>query len=330
MQRRKFIKLLGGSTLAWPMAARAQQSDRVRRVGILVGEALEGDPYYEARLVAIREKLRAFGWIEGQNLKLDIHRAAPNAVDIRKHADELLAGRPDIVVTTGGTTTGPMLQATSSVPIVFIAAVDPVGAGLVESLSHPGGNVTGFMQFDYSLSAKWLEILKQVSPNVTRAGIIRDATITSGIGQFAVIQSVAGSLGVEVVPIGSRDEREIENGITKITRSPNAGLIVTSGARVSGHRDFIVKIAGQYRLPVVYSHRIWVEHGGLISYGPDLVAISRLAAGYIDRILRGEKPAELPVQAPTNYELVVNLKAAKALGLTMPPTLLARADEVIE
>jgi len=223
-----------------------------------------------------------------------------------------------------------MLQATSSVPIVFIAAVDPVGAGLVESLSHPGGNVTGFMQFDYSLSAKWLEILKQVSPNVTRAGIIRDATITSGIGQYAVIQSVAGSLGVEVVPIGSHDEREIENGITKITRSPNAGLIVTSGARVSGHRDFIVKLAGQYRLPVVYSHRIWVEHGGLIAYGPDLVAISRLAAGYVDRILRGENPAELPVQAPTNYELVVNLKTAKALGLTMPPTLLARADEVIE
>ena len=329
MQRREFIGLVGGAA-AWPLAARAQQSDRLRRVGILVGEALEGDPYYEARLVAIREKLRAFGWIEGQNLKLDIHRAAPNAVDIRKHADELLAGQPDIVVTTGGTTTGPMLQATSSVPIVFIAAVDPVGAGLVESLSHPGGNVTGFMQFDYSLSAKWLEILKQVSPNVTRAGIIRDATITSGIGQFAVIQSVAGSLGVEVVPIGSQDEREIENGITKITRSPNAGLIVTSGARVSGHRDFIVKLAGQYRLPVVYSHRIWVEHGGLISYGPDLVAISRLAARYVDRILRGEKPAELPVQAPTNYELVVNLKTAKAMGFTLPPTLLARADEVIE
>ena len=223
-----------------------------------------------------------------------------------------------------------MLQATNTVPVVFMAAVDPVGAGLVESLSHPGGNVTGFMQFDYSLSAKWLEILKQVSPTVTRAGIIRDAAITSGVGQFAVIQSVAGSLGVDVVPIGSRDEREIENGISKITRFPNTGLIITSGALVAGHRDFIVKLAAQYGLPAVYNHRIWVDRGGLISYGPDLLATSRLAAGYVDRILRGEKPAELPVQAPTNYELVANLKTAKTLGITVPPTLLARADEVIE
>jgi putative ABC transport system substrate-binding protein len=205
-----------------------------------------------------------------------------------------------------------------------------VGSGLVESLSHPGGNATGFMQFDYSLSGKWLEILKQVSPKVTRAGIIRDATITSGVGQFAVIQSVAGSLGVDVVPIGSRDEREIENGISKITRSPNAGLIVTSGAAVSGHRDFIIKLVVQYGLPAVYGHRTWVDHGGLISYGPDLLVLSRLAAGYVDRILRGEKPAELPVQAPTNYELVVNLKAAKAMDVTIPPALLARADVVIE
>jgi putative ABC transport system substrate-binding protein len=330
MQRREFIGLIGGMAACWPLAAHAQQPDRVRRIAILVAEAIEGDPYYEGRLGAIREKLRALGWIEGQNLKLDIHRAAPNAADIRKHAAELLAGRPDIVVTAGGSTTGPMLQATNTVPIVFMAAVDPVGAGLVESLSHPGGNVTGFMQFDYSLSGKWLEILKQASPAVTRAGIIRDAAITSGIGQFAVIQSVAGSLGVDVVPIGSRDEREIENGISKIMRSPNAGLIVTSGATVSGHRDLIVKLAVQYRLPAVYGHRIWVDHGGLISYGPDLLATSRLAAGYVDRILRGEKPAGLPVQAPTNYELVVNLKTAKAMGVTIPPTLLARADEVIE
>ena len=330
MKRREFIGLIGGMAVCWPLAARTQQSDRVRRIGILVAEAVEGDPYYEGRLVAIREKLRALGWIEGQNLTLDIHRAVPKAADIRKHVDELLAGRPDIVVTSGSTTTGPMLQATNTVPVVFMGAVDPVGAGLVESLSHPGGNATGFMQFDYSLSGKWLEILKQVSPTVTRAGIIRDATITSGIGQFAVIQSVAGSLGIDVVPIGSRDEREIENGISKITRSPNAGLIVTSGAAVIGHRDFIIKLAAQYGLPAVYGHRTWVDHGGLISYGPDLLAISRLAAGYVDRILKGEKPAELPVQAPTNYELAVNLKTAKAMGLTIPPTLLARADEVIE
>jgi putative ABC transport system substrate-binding protein len=330
MLRRSFITLLGGAATAWSLAARAQQPDRVRRIGILVGEAIEGDPYYEGRLVAIREKLRTLGWIEGQNLKLDIHRSAPKAADIRKHVDELLAGRPDIVVTSGGTTTGPMLQATNTVPVVFMAAVDPVGAGLVESLSHPGGNATGFMQFDYSLSGKWLEILKQVSPNIKRAGIVRDASITSGIGQFAVIQSVAGSLGVDVIPIGSRDEREIENGISKIKRSPDAGLIVTSGAAVSGHRDLIVKLAVQYGLPTVYGHRTWVDHGGLISYGPDLLAISRLAAGYVDRILRGEKPADLPVQAPTNYELVVNLKTAKAMGVTIPPALLARADEVVE
>ena len=330
MRRREFMTGLGGAMIAWPLVARAQQPNPVRRISILVAEAIEGDPYYEGRLVAIREKLRSLGWIEGQNLKLTIHRAAPKAADIRKHVNELLTGRPEVVITSGGSTTGPMLQATSTVPIVFIAAVDPVGAGLVESLSHPGGNVTGFMQFDYSLSGKWLEILKQVSPTVTRAGIIRDAAIPSGVGQFAVIQSVAVSVGVDVVPIGSRDEREIENGISKITRFPNTGLIVTSGALVTSHRDFIVKLAVQYGLPAVYGHRVWVDYGGLISYGPDLLATSRLAAGYVDRILRGEKPAELPVQAPTNYELVVNLKTAKALGLTVPPTLLARADEVIE
>ena len=329
MRRREFITLVGGAVM-WPFAAQAQQSTGARRIGILIAEAVEGDPYYEDRLAAIRDKLRALGWIEGQNLKLDIHRATPKAADIRKHVDELLAGRPDIVVTTGGTTTGPMLQATNTVPVVFMGGVDPVGSGPVESLSHPGGNATGFMQFDYSLSGKWLEILKQVSPKVTRAGIIRDATITSGVGQFAVIQSVAGSLGVDVVPIGSRDEREIENGISKITRSPNAGLIVTSGAAVSGHRDFIIKLVVQYGLPAVYGHRTWVDHGGLISYGPDLLVLSRLAAGYVDRILRGEKPAELPVQAPTNYELVVNLKAANAMDVTIPPALLARADVVIE
>jgi putative ABC transport system substrate-binding protein len=312
------------------MAAAAQRIGAMRRVGVLIAEAVEDDPYYERRLTAIKERLRELGWIEGQNLSLTIHRAAPKAAYIRKHIDELLAGQPDLVVTSGGTTTGPLLQATNTVPVVFIAAVDPVGAGFVESLAHPGGNATGFMQFDYSLSGKWLEMLKQVAPTITRAGLIRDAAVTSGIGQFAVIQSVASSLGVDVVPISAREEREIESGVAKIARSQNAGLITTSNAAVSGHRDYIIKLAAQHRLPAVYPHRTWVDRGGLISYGPDLLATARLAAGYVDRILKGEKPADLPVQAPTRYELVVNLKTAKTLGLAVPPALLARADEVIE
>ena len=329
MRRREFVAGVVATALL-PIAVRAQRVESMRRVDILVAEAIEDDPYYEGRLTVIKERLRELGWIEGQNLRLSIHRAAPKAADIRKHIDELLAGQPDIVVTSGGTTTRPLLQATNTVPVVFIAAVDPVGAGLVESLAHPGGNATGFMQFDYSLSGKWLEMLKQVAPAVTRAGVIRDVTVASGIGQFAVIQSVASSLGVDVVPIGAREEREIESGIAKIARSRSAGLITTSGAAVSGHRDYIIKLVAQHGLPAVYGHRTWVDHGGLISYGPDLLATARLAAGYVDRILKGEKPAELPVQAPTKYELVVNLMTAKTLGLTVPPALLARADEVIE
>jgi putative tryptophan/tyrosine transport system substrate-binding protein len=329
MRRREFVAGVVAAALL-PMAAAAQRIGAMRRVGVLIAEAVEDDPYYERRLTAIKEGLRELGWIEGQNLSLTIHRAAPKAADIRKHIDELLAGQPDLVVTTGGTTTGPLLQATNTVPVVFIAAVDPVGAGFVESLAHPGGNATGFMQFDYSLSGKWLEMLKQVAPAITRAGIIRDAAVTSGIGQFAVIQSVASSLGVDVVPISAREEREIESGVAKIARSQNAGLITTSSAAVSGHRDYIIKLGAQHRLPAVYPHRTWVDHGGLISYGPDLLATARLAAGYVDRILKGEKPADLPVQVPTRYELVVNLKTAKTLDLAVPPALLARADEVIE
>ena len=329
MRRREFVAGVAATALL-PIAARAQPVETMRRVDILVAEAIEDDPYYEGRLTAIKERLRELGWIEGQNLKLSIHRAAPQDLDIRKRIGELLARQPDVVVTFGGTTTRPLLQATSTVPVVFIAAVDPVGAGLVESLAHPGGNATGFMQFDYSLSAKWLEMLKQVAPAVTRAGIVRDLTVTSGIGQFAVIQSVASSLGVDVVPIGARDEREIESGIARIARSRNAGLITTSGAAVSGHRDYILKLVAQHGLPAVYGHRDWVDHGGLISYGPDLLATARLACGYVDRILKGGKPAELPVQAPTKYELIVNLKTAKAMGLAVPPAVLARADEIIE
>jgi putative ABC transport system substrate-binding protein len=329
MRRREFAAGIAAAALL-PLTVRAQRAEPVRLIEILFAEVIADDPYYESRLTAIRQELRNLGWIEGKNLRLNIHRTVPKAADIRKHVDEVLATQPDVIVTSGGTTTGPLLQATTTVPVVFVAAVDPVGAGLVESLAYPGGNATGFMQFDYSLSGKWLELLKQISPAITRAGIIRDPLVPSGIGQFAVIQSVAGSLGIDVVPIGTRDDREIESGIAKIARSRNAGLLTTSGAAVSGHRDAIVRLAAQHRLPAVHGHRTWVDHGGLISYGPDLLALSRLAAGYVDRILKGEKPADLPVQAPTKYELVVNLKTAKALGLELPASVLGRADEVIE
>jgi len=329
MRRRKFIFGTAAAALL-PFAVRAQQAVSIRRVDLLIAEPIQNDPYYEGRVTAIREGLRNLGWIEGHNLRLSIHRTSAKAADIRKHVEELLGGKPDVVVTSGGTTTAPLLQATNTVPIVFTAAVDPMGAGFVESLSQPGGNVTGFMLFDYSLSGKWLEILKQVAPGIRRAGIIRDATTTSGVGQFAVIQSVAGSLGIDVVPISARDAGEIEKGIGKLARWQNGGLIATISAAVNGYRDTIIKLAAQHRLPAVYGHRMWVDDGGLISYGPDALATARLAAGYVDRILKGEKPADLPVQAPTKYELIVNLKTAKGLGLTMPPSLLASADAVIE
>lgn len=328
MRRREFISGASAAVML-PEIARAQQTV-ARRVGILIAEAIEDDPYYEGRLAGLRQGLRDLGWIEGQNIDLDIHRANPKTADIRKHVGALLAGRPELVVTSGGTTTGPMLQATSTIPIVFMAAVDPVGGGYVESLAHPGGNATGFMQFDYSLSAKWLDILKQVAPAVSRAGVLRDATVTSGIGQFAVIQSVSRSVGVDVIPISAVETRDIENGISKIARSQNGGLIATTGAAVTGHRDVIIKLAAQHGLPTVYPHRTWADRGGLLSYGPDLVASSRLSAGYVDRILKGDKPADLPVQAPTKYELIVNTRTAKALGLSVPQTILGAADEVIE
>jgi len=329
MKRREFVTGAAAATFL-PFAVRAQQANAARRVAIFVGEAVEDDPYYEGRIAGMREGLRGLGWVEGKNLKLDIHRSPPRTTEIRKHIDELLAARPDVVVTSGGTTTGPLLQVTRTVPIVFIGTIDPVGAGLVESLAHPGGNVTGFSQFDYSLSGKWLEILKEVAPAISRAGIIRDAAATSGIGQFAVIQSVSSALGIDVVPISPRDEGAIETGIEKIAHSPNGGLVVTSNASVSAHREFIIKLAARYQLPTVYTNRIWVDHGGLISYGPDMVTTAKLAATYVDRILKGAKPADLPVQAPTKYELVINARTAKGLGLTIQPTLLARADEVIE
>jgi putative ABC transport system substrate-binding protein len=274
--------------------------------------------------------LRGHGWIDGQNLKLVIHRVSTKPAEIRKHIAELLAERPDVVVSGGSTTTAPLLQATTSVPVVFTSAVDPVGAGFVESLAHPGGNATGFMQFDYSLSGKWLELLKQLVPTVVRAGVIRDATTPSGIAQFAVIQSVAGSFGIDIVPISVRDAAEIERGVARLARYPNAGLITSTGASVIGHRDLILKLAAQYKLPAIYANKSYVDRGGLVSYGADQFLSARLAAGYVDRILKGTKPDELPVQVPTKYELVINLKTAKALDLELPAAVVARADEVIE
>jgi putative tryptophan/tyrosine transport system substrate-binding protein len=329
MKRREFIAGVA-VTAALTSATRAQRTEPTRRVEVLVTETIEGDPYYEDRLTALKEGLKELGWIEGSNLKLTISRVAPKAADIRKRIDEILSVKPDLIVASGGTITNLLRQATKTVPVVFLAAVDPVGAGFVESLAHPGGNVTGFMQFDYSLSAKWPEILKQVAPAVRHVGVIRDASTTAGIGQFAVIQSVAGSLGIDVFPIGTTDSAEVESGMARIARSSDGGLIATTSSAAAGHRPTVLKLAAQLRLPAVYVQRIWVDNGGLVSYGPELLTTARLAAGYVDRILKGEKPADLPVQAPNKYELVINLKTAKALGLTISPSLLARADEVIE
>lgn len=329
MRRRELIAVLG-LVATLPRAVYAQQSGQFRRVAYLIGEAIEDDPEYERRISVFTEQLRSLGWIDGQNIRLSVHRIKPNAADVRRGVADLLAENPDVIVTGGGTTTPPVLQATNKIPVVFTTAVDPVGSGMVESLAHPGGNVTGFMQFDYSLSGKWLELLKQLAPAIVRVGVVRDATVPSGIGQFAVIQSVAGSFGVDVVPIGTRDAGEVENGIAKLARAPNGGLIATLGAAVSGHRDLILGLVARYRLPSVYANRAFVDHGGLISYGSDTITSTRRAAGYVDRILKGEKPADLPVQAPNKYEVVVNLKTAKALGLELPATVIGRADEVIE
>src|SRR5262245_41287887 len=328
--RRKFLVTLGGATAAWPLAARAQHGERVRRIGVLFPVSAEDDQEYNARLAAFVQALRDLGWFEGRGLQLDIRRSKPATADLRKHIAELLAAAPDVILTSGGTATAPLLQATRRLPIVFTSVVDPVGAGFVKRRSRPGGNATGLMQFEYSLSGKWVELLKQIAPGMMHAAVIRDPSITSGIGQFAVIQSVASTVGVEVVPIDGRDAGEIERGVDDVTRTPNGGLIVTTSAAVNARRDLIISLAARHRLPIIYPRRIYVDRGGLLSYGPDVIMASRQAAGYVDRILKGEKPADLPVQAPTKYELVINLKAARALGLDVPPTLLTRADEVIE
>ena len=328
MRRRELIAALGGA-LILPWTARAQQAG-VRRVGIFFAQATADDFEYEARISAIIEALRGFGWSEGSNLKLLVRRVPPNAAEIRKQIAEMITDNPDVIVTGGGTTTAPLLQATSTIPVVFTVAVDPVGNGFVDSLSHPGRNATGMMQFDYSLAAKWLELLKQIAPATRRVGVIRDAHTPSGIGQFAVLQSVSSTFGFEILPIGTNDAGEIDAGIAKLVAAPNAGLVGTVAASVNAFRDHIIALADRHRLPAVYANRAFVDRGGLASYGSDTVASSRRAATYVDRILKGEKPADLPVQAPNKYDLVINLKTAKALGFDLPVTLVSRADEVIE
>jgi putative tryptophan/tyrosine transport system substrate-binding protein len=328
MKRRAFITLLGGAATAWPLAARAQQAERRRLIGVLM-YAPADDPEGQARLAALAQALKQLGWSDDRNLQIDIRWA--NADDIRRHAAELAAIAPDVLVAGNGTATVmPLLQATRTVPIVFVNVIDPVGAGFVASLAQPGGNATGFTIFEYGMSGKWLELLKQIAPRVTRAAVLRDPAVASGIGQFGAVQAVAPSLGVELSPVDVRGVGEIERAVTAFARSGNGGLIVTGSALALVHQDPIISLANRHRLPAVYWNRRFVTGGGLISYGPDTIDPFRRAAGYVDRILKGAKPADLPVQAPTKYELLINLKTAKALGLEVPPTLLARADEVIE
>jgi putative ABC transport system substrate-binding protein len=328
MRRRQFITLVGGAA-AWPLAARAQQRERVRRIGELITLAVD-DPEAQARHTAFAQGLQQWGWLVGRNVQIDIRWGATDRDRARRYAAELVALAPDVIMTTGSVTVGPLLEATRSIPIVFAAVPDPVAAGFVDSLAKPGGNVTGFINFEYGISAKWLELLKEMSPGIKRVGAIRDPTLAVGAGQFGAMQSVAPSFGVELSPLQVRDAAEIERTVTAFALSPNGGIIVTGSALAYAHRDLIIAAAARHKLPAVYPNRLFVADGGLMSYGPGLLDQFRLAAGYVDRILKGEKPADLPVQAPTKYELAINLKTAKALGLEVPPTLLARADEVIE
>jgi putative ABC transport system substrate-binding protein len=331
MRRREVIALFGGAaaSLLRPFDAHAQQPERMRRIGVLIGIAPD-DPVAQTRYAAFLQGLQQSGWIDGRNLRIETRWAAGNAADTRKYAAELVALAPDVIVSIGSANVESLLQATRTVPIVFAIVIDPVGAGIVESLSRPGGNATGFMQFDYSLCGKWPELLKQIAPGVTRVAVLRDPAIAAGIGQFAVIESVAQSVGVEVSPVNVSDAGEMERGVTAFARSSNGGLIVTASAQAVVHHDLIITLAARHNLPAVYSERTFAAAGGLISYGPNFIDQYRQAAGYADRILKGEKPGDLPVQAPTKYELVINLKTAKALGLDIPPSVLARADEVIE
>jgi ABC-type uncharacterized transport system substrate-binding protein len=326
MQRRQFVALLGGA-VTWPLAARAQQDQRVRRIGVLSALA-EDDPESLARRPAFEQALKALGWTNGTNLRIDYRWAATDAERIRKLVAEIIALEPDVILTSGSLVPL-MMQATRTIPIVFVQVIDPVGSGFVKSLARPGGNVTGFTPFEYSLAGKWVELLKQIAPYVTRAAVIRDPTRGYGIGQFAVVQAVAPSLGMELSPINALDVSEMESEIAAFAGSPNGGLVVTLGGTAI-HRDLIIALAAKHQLPAVYPQRYFVSAGGLISYGPDTIDQYRRAAVYIDRIFKGEKPADLPVQTPTKYNLAINLKTAKSLGLAVPHAMLTRADEVIE
>jgi putative ABC transport system substrate-binding protein len=326
MNRRELITLVSNAA-AWPLAAHAQE--RVRRIGMIL-PATADDPEFQARVGAFLQKLVLLGWRIGGNVRIDTRWASANPSEIRRHAGELAALAPDVIVSDGASTVGPMLQASKSIPIVFPVAGDPVGAGYVESLARPGGNVTGFMNFEFSISGKWLELLKEIAPEVKRVAVFRDAANPSGTGQFGAIQVVAPSHGVEANAVNMRDATEIERAITTLALSPHGGLIISATPRAFAHRKTIIALAAQHKLPAVYFDGLFCRAGGLVSYGPDIVDQYRRAAGYVDRILKGEKPADLPVQAPTKYHLAINIKTAKALGLSVPPTLLARADEVIE
>jgi len=328
MRRRSFITLLGGTVAAWPLAARAQQPERMRRIGVLMNTGAD-EPESQARLAAFMQGLQELGWAVGRNMRIDYRWSGGDVAHLRKDATELVALHPEVILAGVGGTTSALHQVTRTVSIVMTQAVDPVGNGFIDSLARPGGNITGFIQFEYSLAGKWMELLKEVAPEVTRVGVLREPGAAS-IGQWTMIQVVAQSLGAELKPIELRDANELERAVTAFARSPNTGLIVAVSAASLIHRDLIITLAARHRLPTVYAYRVFVTHGGLITYGPDIASQYRRAAGYVDRILKGEKPADLPVQAPTKYELVINLKTAKALGLEVPPTLLARADEVIE
>jgi putative tryptophan/tyrosine transport system substrate-binding protein len=328
MRRREFISLLGGAAAAWPLAAGAQQTDRVRRIGVFMNLAAD-DPEGQARNTAFVQALQQLGWTEGRNARIDT-RWGTDAASTRKYAAELVALAPDVILATASTATSALQQMTRTVPIVFVIVIDPVGAGYVESLARPGGNLTGFSLFEYCLSGKWLELLKEIAPGVTRVAVIRDTAVGSGVGQYAIIQAVAPALGVELRPIDMRDAGEIERAVVAFARVPNSGLIIVGAPSAVVHRNLIVTLAARHQLPAVYPLSYFASSGGLMSYGPDSIEPYRRAAGYIDRILKGEKPADLPVQAPTKYELTINLKTAKALGLDVPDSLLARADGVIE
>jgi ABC-type uncharacterized transport system substrate-binding protein len=331
VRRRAFITLLGGAAAAWPLAARAQQPEKIRRIGVLLSFATD-DPEALARVATFLQALQQLGWVDGRNVRIEYRMTAGDADRSRTYAAELVGLAPDVILASGSSTVGPLLQTNRTVPIVFVALVDPVGAGFVASLARPGRNVTGFTTIEYSMSGKWLELLKQIAPRTTRVAVMRDPSLTSGTAMLAAIQAVAPSFGVELSPVDVRDAGEIDRAITAFARGSNDGLIVVANPTAYVHRQLIITLAAKYRLPAVYSSRFFVTGGGLMSYGPDSFDIDqyRHAAGYVDRILKGEKPADLPVQAPTKYELAINLKTAKTLGLEIPPALLTRADEVSE